>query len=43
MTKKIKICFVSSLSLAFAKRDYNILKKHFDIDGIEPPKQNLDG
>jgi glycosyltransferase involved in cell wall biosynthesis len=38
----IKICFFGNLSLAFAKRDYEILKKHFDVEVIEPPKSKSD-
>lgn len=34
----MKICFVGSLSHTFVKRDYEILKKHFDVDVVEPPK-----
>lgn len=36
---RIKICFVGTLSSAFIKNDYEILKKHFDVDAIEPPKK----
>jgi len=34
----MKICFVGSLSHAFVKRDYEILKRHFNVDVVEPPK-----
>ena len=34
---KIRICFVGSLSHTFVRRDYEILKKHFEIDLIQPP------
>ena len=34
----MKICFVGNLSSTFVKRDYEILKKHFDIEIVEPPK-----
>jgi len=34
----VKICFIGNLSLSFVKRDFEILKKHFNIDVIEPPK-----
>ena len=33
----MKICFVGNLSSTFIKRDYEILKKHFEIDLIQPP------
>jgi glycosyltransferase involved in cell wall biosynthesis len=36
---RMKICFVGTLSSAFIKNDYEILKKHFDVDAIEPPKK----
>jgi len=35
----MKICFVGSLSFTFIRRDYEILKKHFDVDVIEHPKK----
>ena len=35
----MKICFVGTLSSTFIKNDYEILKKHFDVDVIEPPKK----
>ena len=35
----IKICFVGNLSSTFIKRDYEILKKHFDVYAVEPPKE----
>ncbi len=34
----LKICFIGNLSHAFIRRDYDILKKYFDIDIIEPPR-----
>jgi len=37
----VKLCFVGSLSLAFARRDYEILKKYFDVDLIEPPRRKI--
>lgn len=37
----VKICFFGNLSLVFAKRDYEILQKHFDIEVVEPPKSKL--
>jgi len=33
----IRICFIGNLSSTFIKRDYEILKKHFEIDLIQPP------
>ena len=36
---RMNICFVGTLSSAFIKNDYEILKKHFDVDVIEPPKK----
>ncbi len=36
---RMNICFVGTLSSAFIKNDYEILKKHFDVDAIEPPKK----
>ena len=36
---RMKICFVGTLSSTFIKRDHVILKKHFDVDVIEPPKK----
>jgi len=36
---RMKICFVGTLSSAFIKNDYEILKKLFDVDAIEPPKK----
>jgi len=33
----MKICFVGNLSSTFIKRDYEILKKHFEIELIQPP------
>lgn len=41
MTKKIRICFVGSLSYTFVKRDYETLKQYFDVDIIKPPKTKL--
>jgi len=38
----MKICFVGSLSHAFVKRDYEILKKHFDVDVVKLPKTKLE-
>ena len=35
----MKICFIGDLSSSFIKRDYEILKKHFDVDVMEPPKK----
>jgi len=34
----MKICFVGNLSSTFVKRDYEILKKHFDVDVVKLPK-----
>jgi len=39
MSKKLKLCFIGDLSSTFIKRDYEILKKHFTVDVIEPPKK----
>jgi len=36
---KMKICFVGILSHTFIKRDYEILKKQFDVGVIEPPNK----
>jgi len=33
----MRICFIGNLSSTFIKRDYEILKKHFEIDLIQPP------
>jgi len=33
----MKVCFVGNLSSTFIKRDYEILKKHFEIDLLQPP------
>ncbi|MGF3555214.1 MAG: glycosyltransferase [Thermoplasmatota archaeon] len=41
MKKNINVCFVGNLSSAFVKRDYKILKKHFDVDVVEIPKKKL--
>ncbi len=38
MKKRIKICFIGGLSQTFIRKDYEILKKHFDVDFIESPK-----
>ncbi|HEC92009.1 MAG TPA: glycosyltransferase, partial [Candidatus Atribacteria bacterium] len=35
----MRICFVGNPSLTFVKRDHEILKKHFEIDIIQPPKK----
>jgi len=40
-SKKTKICFIGSLSHIFTYNDYLILKKHFEIEIIEPPKNVL--
>ena len=42
MAERMKICFVGSLSHTFVKRDYEILKKYFDVDVIEPPKRKFE-
>jgi glycosyltransferase involved in cell wall biosynthesis len=39
MSKNKKICYVANLSSTFIKRDYQILKKHFEVDVIQPPKK----
>jgi len=39
LVQEMKICFVGTLSSTFIKNDYEILKKHFDVDVIEPPKK----
>jgi len=38
----MKICFVGNLSSTFVKRDYEILKKHFEIDLTQPPNKKKD-
>jgi len=38
----MKICFVRNLSLVFVKRDYEILKKHFDVELIKIPKTKIE-
>lgn len=35
----VRICFIGDLSSTFIKSDYEILKKHFEVDVIEPPKK----
>ena len=35
----MKICFFGSLSSTFIKNDYEILKKHFEIDLVQPPNK----
>ena len=37
MVERMKICFVGSLSHTFVKRDYEILKKYFDVDVVKLP------
>lgn len=37
----MRICFVGKLSNVFIRRDYEILKKHFTVDSIQPPKTKL--
>ena len=41
MVKKIKISFIGDISSSFIKYDYEILKRFFDIDIIQPPKNKL--
>ncbi|MEF8849073.1 MAG: hypothetical protein V5A68_08090, partial [Candidatus Thermoplasmatota archaeon] len=36
MRKNKRICFVGKLSRVFIERDYNILKKYFDVNLVEP-------
>ena len=36
---EMKICFAGNLSSSFIQKDYEILKKHFDVDVIQPPKK----
>ena len=38
----MNICFIGSLSHAFARRDYDILNKYFNVNVIEPPKKTID-
>lgn len=38
----VKICFVGNLSSSFVKQDYEILKKHFDVEAIQMPKNERD-
>jgi len=38
----IKICFFGKLSDVFVNRDYKILKNHFDVEVVEPPKSKMD-
>ncbi len=38
----VKICFFGKLSDAFVKRDYDILKNHFDVEVVEPPKKRFE-
>jgi len=39
MEKKMKVCFIGNISRSFVKNDYEILKQHFDVDLIAPPKK----
>lgn len=36
---KMKICFIGNLLTTFIKRDYEVLKKNFDVSVVEPPKK----
>lgn len=38
MDKSIKICFIDKLSTCFIKKDYKILKKHFEVHIIDVEK-----
>ena len=38
---EMRLCFVGNLASTFIKRDYEILKKHFEVASIEPPKKKL--
>lgn len=38
----MKICFFGDLSKTFIKRDYDILKSHFEVDILEPPKSKIE-
>jgi len=38
----MRICFVGNASRSFVKNDYEILKQHFDVDHIKPPKTKLE-
>lgn len=36
-----KICFIGNLSSSFIKNDYEILKKYFNVDIVQPPKTRI--
>jgi len=37
----MKICFAGNLKLTFVKRDYELLKKHFQVDVLKVPHKKL--
>jgi len=40
-TMRVKICFIGNLSSSFVKSDYEILKNHFSVNVVEPPKSKI--
>ena len=42
MAETVNICFVGRLSFRFVKKDYEILRKYYDIDLIDPPSKKTE-
>jgi glycosyltransferase involved in cell wall biosynthesis len=38
----LKICFIGNISIPFQRDDYQILKKHYNVELIQPPKKKID-